>query len=394
MTSLSPLLLCRRVCAIAFVLGTGGLACTGDRSGVVDPLSGDPALFTWHLPAGIVPPPVPADNPMSAAKVELGRHLFHDTRLSGNGGFSCASCHRQEFAFADAKNIPVGSTGEPHSRNSMALANAGYFTFYNWASTTVTSLEAQALGPMFGVEPVELGLKGNEEALLERLRAEPLYRQLFPKSFPGQLDPVSVTNVTKAIAAFERTILTFNAVFDRTQRRETGGMSVAAVRGEVLFRSTRLKCAECHGGSLFTNSGDVGGSPFTATQFLNNALYNLGGTGAYPLRNRGLFESTGNPADMGRFRVPSLRNLAFTFPYMHDGSISTLEDVVDHYARGGRMVALGPHAGDGSLSPVKDRRIAGFAITPQEKGDLVAFLRALNDSSLVSDPRFANPWRH
>lgn len=378
--------------ALAVLCLVGGTACAGDGHGVVDPLSGNPSLFTWALPAGVSPPPVPTDNPMSAAKVELGRRLFYDTRLSGNGGFSCASCHRQEFAFADAKNIPLGSTGEPHPRNSMALANAGYQSFLNWANTATTTLEAQALVPMFGDRPVELGLKGGDVALLERLRGEPLYRQLFPKSFPGEPDPVSVANVTKALAAFQRTLLSFNAPFDRTRRGESAGMSAAALRGEALFRSSRLKCAECHAGTLFTSAADAGGSTFSSLQFFNTGLYNVGGAGAYPARNRGLFEITGNAQDMGRFKVPSLRNLAFTFPYMHDGSISSLEDVVDHYARGGRIVALGPNAGDGHLNPFKDARVAGFAITPEEKGDLVAFLRSLSDSSFVREGRFSNPW--
>lgn len=378
--------------ALAALLLVAGTACAGDGHGVVAPLSGDPSRFTWALPAGVVPPPVPADNPMSAAKVELGRRLFYDTRLSGNGGFSCASCHRQEFAFADAKNIPLGSTGEPHTRNSMALANAGYQPFLNWANTATTSLEALALVPMFGDQPVELGLKGQDAALLQRLRGEPLYRQLFSKSFPGQPDPVSVGNVTKALGAFQRTLLSFDAPFDRTRRGEGGGMSAAAMRGEALFRSSRLKCAECHAGSLFTSAADAGGSPFSALQFFNTGLYNVGGTGAYPSRNGGLFEITGKAQDMGKFKVPSLRNLVYTFPYMHDGSISSLEDVVDHYARGGRIVPLGANAGDGHLNPFKDARVAGFAITPEEKGDLVAFLRALSDSSFVREARFSNPW--
>lgn len=374
------------------LLAAGSLACAGDGHGVADPLSGDPARFSWALPAGWAAPPVPADNPMSAAKVELGRRLFYDTRLSGNGAFSCASCHRQEFAFADAKNIPLGSTGEPHTRNSMGLANAGYLPMLNWASPVTTTLERQALGPMFGDQPVELGLKGQEAQLVARLRTEPIYQRLFPRSFPNEPEPVTVANITRALAAFQRTLVSFDAPFDRARRGNAAAMSASARAGEALFRGSRLKCAECHGGTLFTNAADVGGSPFSALQFFNTGLYNVGGTGAYPARNRGLFELTGQPGDMGRFRVPSLRNLAFTFPYMHDGSISSLEEVLDHYARGGRNVALGTNAGDGSLNPRKDPRVAGFTLTAQERGDVVAFLRALSDSSFVTNPRFANPW--
>jgi cytochrome c peroxidase len=376
--------------ALAVTLAATIAACGSDSG--TDPLSGDPARFTWSLPANWAPPPVPPDNPMSAAKVELGRRLFYDPRLSGNGSQSCASCHRQEFAFADAKNIPLGSTGEPHPRNSMGLANASYLPFLTWADAGTQTLEAQALVPMFGERPVELGLAGRETELLARLRTEPLYQQLFPRSFPADADPFTVRNVTRALAAFQRTLVSATSPFDRATRGEPGAMSEAARRGEQLFRSQRLHCAECHGGPLFTNAAAPGGSPFSALPFFNTGLYNIDGAGGYPARNAGLFERTGDPRDMGRFRTPSLRNLAFTFPYMHDGSASTLGDVIDHYARGGRLIPIGPLAGDGRTSPLKDPRITGFALSPGDRADLVAFLQALSDSAFVRDRRFANPW--
>ena len=362
-------------------------ACAGDGHGVLDPLSGDPARFVGALPAGWPAPIVPIENPMSAAKVELGRHLFYDTRLSGNGAFSCSSCHRQEFAFADAKNIPLGSTGQVHPRNSMALGNVAYQRFFNWASVSTPSLEAQALVPMFGDRPVELGLKGQEVALLARLKAEPLYRDLFPKSFPNEAEPVSVENVTRAMAAFQRTIISGNAPYDRFVRGDRTALAASAQRGEVLFRSSRLKCAECHGGMLFTNAADVVSTNFSQLPFFNNGLYH-----AYPAPNRGLFEASGVVGDMGRFKVPSLRNLAFTFPFMHDGSVASLEDVVEHYARGGRTIALGPNAGDGSRNPNKDVRLTGFTVSAQEQFDLIEFLRSLSDSSIVKNEHFSNPW--
>ena len=379
-----------RAALVPAALATLLVACGGDSG--TDPLSGDPARFTWSLPAGWSPPVVPSDNLMSAAKVELGRRLFFDPRLSGNGSQSCASCHRQEFAFADAKNIPLGSTGEPHPRNSMGLANASYLPFLTWADAEVRTLETQALVPMFGERPVELGLAGREPELLARLRAEPVYQKLFPVSFPADADPFSVRNVTRALATFQRTLVSANSPFDRAMRGEPGAMSESARRGEQLFRSPRLHCAECHGGPLFTNAGAPGGIPGSALPFFNTGLYNVDGAGAYPSGNGGLFERTGNPRDMGRFRAPSLRNLAFTFPFMHDGSVSTLGDFVDHYARGGRLVPIGPRAGDGKTSPLKDPRITGFALSPGERADLIAFLQALSDSAFVRDPRFANPW--
>ncbi|MGQ0646884.1 MAG: MbnH family di-heme enzyme [Gemmatimonadaceae bacterium] len=385
-----------RVAAVAlFALFLNG--CAGDGHGAVDPLSGDPTLFTWQLPAGLSPPVIPADNPMSAAKVELGRRLFYDVRLSGNGAFACSSCHRQELAFSDAKNIPVGTTGEAHTRNSIGLANAGYQRTFGWAGPETRSLEAQALIPMFGDVPVELGLKGREQDLLARLRAEPVYQRLFPKSFPAESDPFTVPNVTKALAAFQRTFVSYGAPLDRYRRGDRSAMSAAALRGQQLFGDRG--CSECHSGTMFTvavvDPGGVPGPPPAGrpADFANTGLYNVGGTGAYPTRNGGLFETTHLPSDMGKMKVPSLRNVAVTFPYMHDGSVGTLDDVVAHYARGGRLITIGPNAGDGRVNPNRDRRITGFAISAQEKADLVAFLRSLTDSTFITDRRFSNPWR-
>lgn len=378
-------------CALAAIAAAG--ACAGDGHPAIPPLSGNPADFSWSLPPGWAAPSVPADNAMSPAKVELGRRLFYDTRLSGNGGFSCSSCHRQDFAFADARNIAVGSTGQPHPRNSIGIANTAWLARFNWRDPLTPTLEEQALVPMFSDRPVELGLKGMELELLDRLRAVALYRELFATSFAGEPDPITVSNVTRAIAAFERTIIALNSPYDRAHRGEPGAMSAAARRGEQLFFSPTLPCAQCHRGPLFSAAADVsGGSTVGDDAFANNGLYNIGGDGSYPASNRGLMDFTGRSEDMGKFRIPTLRNLAFTFPYMHDGSISTLEDVVEHYARGGRLISIGPNAGDGRLSPLKDPRIVPLTLSAQDKGDLVAFLRSLSDTTLMIEPRFSNPW--
>ncbi|MBC7897301.1 MAG: di-heme enzyme, partial [Cytophagaceae bacterium] len=298
------------------------LACAGEPHAPLDELSGDPARFTWQVPANIAPPPVPAGNPMSFAKVELGRRLFYDPRLSGNGAFACSSCHRQDLAFTDAKNISVGSTGEAHTRNAQGLANAGYQGTLGWAGPNTHSLESQALIPMFGDAPIELGLKGQEAALVARLGAEPIYQSLFPKSFPSEPGPISVANVTRAIAAFQRTFISFNAPIDRFRRGDANAISAAAKRGEQLFGLHR--CVACHEGLLLTAAAHIGPSnvPIDAG-FANTGLYNVGGTGAYPTHNSGLFEATRDPGDMGRMKIPSLRNVAITFPYMHDGSVGT-----------------------------------------------------------------------
>ncbi|HUQ81520.1 MAG TPA: di-heme enzyme [Gemmatimonadaceae bacterium] len=367
-------------------------ACGTDRATGPSIPSGDAAAFTWQLPDGFPRPLVPADNPMSDAKVELGRRLFYDTRLSGNGAFSCSSCHRQSNAFADARNLPFGSTGQPHPRNSMSLPNVGYQVVLGWANTESRSLETQALIPMLGEHPVELGLAGREPEMLNRLRTVALYTSLFRAAFPGDASPVTLGNVTKAIGSFERTLVSGDSPYDRYKRGLADAISPAAKRGETLFTSDRLKCSQCHSGIMLTNAARWAGSPTADPEFFNTGLYNIDGTGAYPAANTGLEGITRVAADMGKFKVPSLRNIDVTFPYMHDGTVATLSDVIDHYAAGGRTLAGGANGGIGSANPFKSALIAGFTITAAEKDDLIAFLRSLTDSTFLTNPRLSNPW--
>ncbi len=291
--------------------------------------------FSWALPAGFAEPVVPADNPMSYAKIELGRHLFYDARLSGSGDFSCASCHEQGRAFTDGKPVGVGATGEAHPRNSMSLANAGYNAAINWSNPVVTRLEQQALIPMFGEHPVELGLAGLEDELLATLGADTTYRRLFGSSFPDDAAPMSLGNVTKALATFQRALVSGNSPYDRYRYGgQAGAISASARSGEDLFFSERLECFHCHSGFNLTAAATYVGKPFTERAFFNNGLYNIDGAGAYPAPNVGLIEFTGRPDDMGKFKAPTLRNIAVTAPYMHDGSLATLDEVLDHYAAG------------------------------------------------------------
>jgi cytochrome c peroxidase len=169
-------------------------------------------------------------------------------------------------------------------------------------------------------------------------------------------------------------------------------MSESAKRGRELFFSERLECFHCHGGFNFSQSTTHDKSVFTEIEFHNNGLYNIDGSGAYPLDNHGLWEFTFKPEDMGRFRAPTLRNIELTAPYMHDGSIATLEEVIDHYARGGRLISSGPLAGDGAKNPFKSEFIVGFMITADEKTDLINFLKSLTDWEFICDERFSDPF--
>jgi cytochrome c peroxidase len=348
----------------------------------------------WALPKGFPTPNVPADNPMSASKVELGRHLFYDTRLSGNGTFSCASCHAQRLAFTDGRARAIGATGEMHPRGSMGLANVAYSPVLTWANPGMRSLEQQAIVPMFGDDPVELGLQGQERALLQRVGTDPRYQKLFAAAFPGGQELVTLDRIVKAIGAFERTLISGRSPYDAYKGGALRAISAAARRGEELFFSEKTECFHCHGGFNFTGSSDFVGKGFAEIEFHNTGLYNTDGKGAYPSPNTGVHAVTDNPDDMGRFKAPSLRNIAVTAPYMHDGSIATLEDVLAHYDAGGRTIRRGPHAGVGSTSPYRAEFMKRIGFTPREKLDMLAFLRALTDSTFLTDPRFSNPWSH
>src|SRR5262245_7394130 len=353
-----------------------------------------PGAYVWSLPHQWPAPHVAASNPMSAAKAELGRHLFYDTRLSANGTQACATCHEQARAFTDGRPVAIGSTGEQHPRGSMSLVNVAYAAALTWANPTITELEDQALVPMYGTHPVELGLPDDDRALLDRLRAEPRYTRLFTDAFGAEPDPFTRPHVAQALASFERTIVSARSPYDRYHdERDDAAISPAARRGETLFHSQPLSCFRCHGG--FTMSGAVtfeGRRGTGGVEFHNTGLYNLAGALSYPAPDRGLYEITHRPEDVGRFKAPTLRNIAVTAPYMHDGSATTLEDVIAHYAAGGRTIADGPHRGVGHDNPNKSPVVAGFTLSAADREDLIAFLQSLTDEALLHDPRFANPW--
>jgi cytochrome c peroxidase len=294
---------------------------------------------------------------MSSEKVELGRRLFYDTRLSGNGTQACASCHDQKRAFTDGRPRAVGSTGEVHPRGAMSLANAAYGASLTWTGTSHTTLEDQMLVPLLGENPREMNFRGEDEEVARRLGAVPLYSKLFSEAFPGEPAPVNLANVRKAVAAFERTILAADSPYDRlVWKDDRDALSAPARRGMNLFFSGRLACSKCHAGFTFSGPAVFEGAPATQPTLENNGLE-------------------------GRFRVPTLRNVAVTAPYMHDGRFATLEEVIDHYATGG------------TPSPDRSPLVRGFAITKDEKRDLVEFLGSLTDEALLVNPAFSDPWK-
>ncbi len=305
-------------------------------------------------PLRIAAAPVPADNPTTDSKVELGRRLFYDADLSINGTMSCATCHGQRRAFAHGTRTHPGALGHAGRRNVLSLANVAWSRTLTWADPRVTTLERQATIPITGVEPIEMGLGGAEHVIAERLGADACYRQMFAAAFPEEGGTIALATVAKALAAFQRTMVSVESPWDRYRRGDTTAMTAEARRGAELFAGT-AECAGCHAGPFLSDGSFHRLEPDSARR-----------------PDRGLAEITGNALDAGRFRTPPLRHVALTGPYFHDGSAPTLVD------------AIGRHR---AVAPAVDR------LTSAEMGELVAFLTALTDSAFVTDPRYQMPRR-
>jgi cytochrome c peroxidase len=331
--------------------------------------------YQWHVPPGFPRPAVPADNPMSEAKVELGRRLFFEFRLSSTGKYSCASCHRPELAFTDGRARAQGATGDAVRRAAMSLANVAYNPAFTWGNSSVRTLEAQMRQPLFSEHPLEMGLKGGGRIAVTALSHDESYRSQFAAAFPAEPAALTMPHIIMAIAAFERTLISGRSPFDRyIFDDDTTALSEPAKRGMTLFFSAQIGCAQCHSGLNFSGPLVYEGHAKDSALFVNTGLYDIDGRGGYPATDRGLIEVTHRGQDMGKFRVPTLRNIALTAPYMHDGSLSSLDDVLDHYTRGGHK------------SPRQDPRVRAFALAPSQRADLKEFLSSLTDREFVENP--------
>jgi len=349
--------------------------------------------WQWHLPPGIPEPWVPAENPMSEEKFQLGRRLFYDKRLSSNASMACATCHLQKLAFTDGRAVSPGVTGERGLRSAQSIANAAYHPTITWANVTLNKLEMQVPVPLTGENPVEMGLNDNNaKTVLARIANNPDYQRRFARSFPNYKQPVNLENIANAIASFERGVLSFNAKFDQVKRGQAS-YTAQEKRGHDLFFSEQAQCAQCHSGFNFTEMTMQAKPAEWQPVYRNTGLYNVDGEGAYTNNNQGLIGVSGKPEDMGKFRVASLRNIEVTAPYMHDGSIATLEKVLEFYAAGGRNIESGPNQGDGRKNPLKDARLDKIKLSKVEQGDLIAFLKALTDAELLRNPRYADPFK-
>ena len=309
------------------VVSTIGGARGSNVSRLAAPLGLDEYFFT------------PDDNPLTAERIELGRRLFFDRRLSADGRVSCASCHRPAGAFSSPTSRSRGVHGRKGIRNAPALVNRAYGRAFSLDGHS-SSLEQQVLRPFLRADELDLPL----QALTARLQGDSAYQESFALAFG---EPPSADGVARALASFVRALRFGDSPFDRFQAGETGALSAAARRGFAIFRG-RGNCATCHP------------SPFFTDEAFHNSGVSWGSS------DLGRFGVTGLDADRGAFKTPTLRELARTAPYMHDGSLPTLSAVVDFYSGGGRT------------NPFLDHEITPLRFTSDDKRDLVAFLLALS----------------
>ncbi len=302
------------------------------------------------LPFGFPTPSFPTDNEFNDSRFLLGRKLFYDPILSRDSTISCSSCHRPEFAFTDRKKVSEGIMGRFVTRNSPSLANVVYHP-YLLREGGVPTLEMQV-----GV-PIQEHNEFDDNILLiaDKLNRQAVYREMSLHAYDRIPDPFVIT---RAIATFERALLSGNSTYDKFINGDSNTISTSAKNGLKLFNSPELKCNQCHTGFNFTNYA-----------FINNGLYEND-------PDEGRMRLTGKEEDRSLFKVPSLRNVEITFPYMHDGSINTLEEIIEHYASGGKN------------NPHKSPLIFGFTITDQEKKDLLNFLKSLTDNQFNNNLKY------
>lgn len=324
------------------------LALQGCKDDAIEPLD---SPYELNLPAHFDPMPIPAGNELTEKRVELGKMLFFDKALSRDGSVSCGSCHLQAHAFSDISPVSTGIEGRTGFRNSPPLFNLGYHPYY-FFDGGVPTLELQILAPVQDVNEMDHEFP---EAVA-KMAQNPTYQELAKIAYNREFDAFVLT---RAISAYERTLVSGNSAYDQYISGNTAALSDAAKRGLALFQSERLSCAGCHSGFNFTDYG-----------FKNNGLYV-----DYPI-DSGRMRVTTFEADRDKFKTPSLRNVALTAPYMHNGSKATLTDVIEHYNSGG--------AGHANQDP----RIKPLQLTAQEKSDLLEFLHSLTDYSFTTNAAF------
>ena len=331
-------------------LATLVAACGADATPPTETHMSQPAIA---VPPGFPAFMAPSDNAPTPERVALGRLLFYDERLSRTQEISCSDCHVEAHAFADPNRVSSGVDGQTGTRNAPALVNLAWGTSFFWHGGA-TSLEVQAVGPIRN--PLEMDMSLADVA--ERLNQDAALSKDFETAYG---EGPNESSITRAIASFVRSLVSGNSAYDRYLSGDSSALSDAAVRGEALFNGEQAECFHCHAGFNFTTNG-----------FRNN--------GSDPNDpDAGRREITLKDSDFGKFKIPTLRNVAVSAPYMHDGALATLDDVIDSYVAGGRG------------HPNTDPTIVALDLTPADKADLRAFLESLTDDEFLSNPDFADP---
>lgn len=353
----------KKAFAVILLITAGIMACS--KSDV----SREPQRVSLEVPANFPAVSDMPDNPLTKEGIELGRLLFYDKRLSGLNQLSCASCHKQELAFSDGLALSnIGASGIRLPRSAPALINMAWATnglFWDGGST---NLESQALAPL--TNPDEMHQELFE--LVNELRTIPDYAERFRFVFKD--DEIKTGNIMKALAQFQRTLISANARYDKYTRHENGGtLNDTELKGLHLVQE---HCSGCHKGELFTDN-----------DYHNNGIDNDFSDESNERIHQGRSRITYNPDDLGKFKTPTLRNSMLTAPYMHDGRFADIAQVLDHYSSG---VKSSP-----TLDPllVKNNGQPGIALTAADKQAIIAFLKTLTDSSFVKNPQLSNPFK-
>lgn len=325
------------------------LSSCGDSTGPDEPQQQSALIVPGHFPAV----PFPQDNPYNEAKATLGKKLYYDGRLSKDGSVSCGTCHKQELAFTDGLPVARGINGELGSRNTPTVVNTAYLRELSFDGLS-PSLEVQLLRALRN--PVEM--QADTAVVSQFLNSDATYRSMFAAAF-GADAPVNTEYAMRALATFVRTVLSGSSRYDRYLLGDNSALNEQEKRGRSLFFNTRTRCALCHASYDFTDG-----------IYHNTGLY-------MHYIDKGRYYATKDDDDIGKFKTPSLRNIALTAPYMHDGSLNTLEEVVAHYDRGGHPTMQ------------RDTLMRPLNLTPQETADIISFMKTLTDDNLLRDSRFA-----
>ena len=349
------------------LLAIGVLSCQQDREESTQYVVTTPADLP--VPPGFPPPEIPLDNPQTQEGIKLGRYLFYDKRLSDDNSQACASCHLQDYGFSDFNRFSTGIDGIEGDKNAMAIINLAWQDFFFWDGRSET-MEEQAEEPV--INPIEMHTTW--EKVLMKLEADPEYQTLFTAAFGA--NAFTTENATKAISQFERTLISGNSKFDigfaQTQDvlQPFPNFTLNENRGKDLFFSESGDCFHCHANPTFGAFGEL--------QFSNNGLDSMLMPGS------GREGVTGNPADRAKFKVTTLRNIEYTFPYMHDGRFQNLQQVIEFYNFGGHPSP--------TIDPNMKAAGTGRNWTQDQKNDLLAFLFTLSDIEFLTDTTFSDPF--